>query len=123
MLVEFGSFDDIIGMYWLAKHHAVIICDEKVVRIPYGKEVMIIQGDGSGDGTHITEKRTKDKSEERRLEDVPVVRNFPEVFSEDFPGLPPTRQVEIQIDLVPDAAPVAHSSYRLDPSEMQELST
>ncbi|GJX72011.1 putative reverse transcriptase domain-containing protein [Tanacetum coccineum] len=69
------------------------------------------------------EKETKDKSEEKRLEDVPIVRDFPEVFPEDLPGLPPTRQVEFQIDLVPGAAPVARAPYRLAPSELQELST
>ncbi|GJY22795.1 putative reverse transcriptase domain-containing protein, partial [Tanacetum coccineum] len=57
-----------------------------------------------------------------RLEDVPIVRDFPEVFPEDLPGLPPTRQVEFQIDLVPGAAPVARAPYRLAPSEMKELS-
>ncbi|GJR75329.1 putative reverse transcriptase domain-containing protein [Tanacetum coccineum] len=61
-------------------------------------------------------------SEKKRLEDVPIVRDFPEVFPEDFPGLPPTRQVEFQIDLIPGAAPVARAPYRLAPSEMKELS-
>ncbi|GJZ08045.1 putative reverse transcriptase domain-containing protein [Tanacetum coccineum] len=64
----------------------------------------------------------EDKSEKKRLEDVPIVQNFPEVFPEDLPGLPPTRQVEFQIDLVPGAAPVARAPYRLAPSEMKELS-
>ncbi|GJZ83095.1 putative reverse transcriptase domain-containing protein [Tanacetum coccineum] len=54
---------------------------------------------------------------------MPTVRDFPEVFPEDLPGLPPTRQVEFQIDLVPRAAPVARASYRLAPTELQELST
>ncbi|GJS80517.1 putative reverse transcriptase domain-containing protein [Tanacetum coccineum] len=62
------------------------------------------------------------KSDEKRLEDIPVVREFPEVFPEDLPGLPPVRQVEFQIDLMPGAAPVARAPYRLAPSEMQELS-
>ncbi|GKG53178.1 hypothetical protein Tco_0552446, partial [Tanacetum coccineum] len=61
--------------------------------------------------------------EEKRLEVVPTVRDFPKVFPEDLPGLPPTRQVKFQIDLVLGAAPVARSPYRLAPSEMQELST
>ncbi|GJV17911.1 putative reverse transcriptase domain-containing protein [Tanacetum coccineum] len=64
----------------------------------------------------------EDKSEKKRLEDVPIVRDFPEVFLEDLPGLPPTRQVEFQIDLVPGAAPVARAPYRLAPFEMKELS-
>ncbi|GKB40841.1 putative reverse transcriptase domain-containing protein, partial [Tanacetum coccineum] len=72
--------------------------------------------------TRITEKKTKDKSEEKRPEDVLVVQDFLEVFPEDLLGVPPTRQVEFQIDLVPGAAPVARVPYRLAPSEMKELS-
>ncbi|GJT49472.1 putative reverse transcriptase domain-containing protein [Tanacetum coccineum] len=70
----------------------------------------------------VTTKETEDKSEKKRLEDVPTVQDFPEVFPEDLPGLPPTRQVEFQIDLVPGAAPIARAPYRLAPSEMKELS-
>ncbi|GJX33220.1 putative reverse transcriptase domain-containing protein [Tanacetum coccineum] len=71
---------------------------------------------------HVTAKEVKDKSEKKRLKGVPIVRDFPEVFPEDLPGLPLTRQVEFQIDLVPGAAPVARAPYRLAPSEMKELS-
>ncbi|GJY42586.1 putative reverse transcriptase domain-containing protein [Tanacetum coccineum] len=71
--------------------------------------------------THITMKEAKDKSEEKRLEDVPIVRDFPEVFLEDLSGIPPARQVEFQVDLVSGAAPVAWAPYRLAPSEMKEL--
>ncbi|GJY12219.1 putative reverse transcriptase domain-containing protein [Tanacetum coccineum] len=145
--VELGSFDVIIGMDWLSKYHAVIDCAEKIVRIPWGNETLIIHGDGSkqGNGTRlniisctkthkyllkghhvflasITAKETEDRSGEKRLEDVPIVQDFPEVFPEELPGLPPTRQVEFQIDLVPGAAPVARAPYRLAPSEMKELS-
>ncbi|GJZ35059.1 putative reverse transcriptase domain-containing protein [Tanacetum coccineum] len=95
MPVELGSFDVIIDMDWLAKYHAVIDCDEKIVRIPYGDETLIIQGDNCDS----------------------------EIFPEDLPGLPPARQVEFQIDLVPSAAPVAQAPYRLAPTKMQELST
>ncbi|GKA03473.1 hypothetical protein Tco_0676254 [Tanacetum coccineum] len=56
---------------------------------------------------NITTKETEDKSKEKRLEDVPIVQDFPDVFPKDLPGLPPTRQVEFQIDLIPGAAPVA----------------
>ncbi|GJT32329.1 putative reverse transcriptase domain-containing protein [Tanacetum coccineum] len=71
---------------------------------------------------HVTAKEVGDKSKMKRLEDVSIVQDFPEVFPEDLPGLPPTRQVEFQIDLVPGAAPVARAPYRLAPSEMKELS-
>ncbi|GJT42616.1 putative reverse transcriptase domain-containing protein [Tanacetum coccineum] len=66
--------------------------------------------------------KTEDKSEGKRLEDVPIVQDFPEVFPEDLPGLPPIRQVEFQIDLIPGVAPVVRAPYRLAPSEMKELS-
>ncbi|GKF70052.1 hypothetical protein Tco_0203109 [Tanacetum coccineum] len=62
------------------------------------------------------------KSYEKRLEDIPVVREFSKVFPEDLPGLPPVRQVEFQINLIPGATPVARAPYRLAPSKMQELS-
>ncbi|GKA97368.1 putative reverse transcriptase domain-containing protein [Tanacetum coccineum] len=145
--VELGSFDVIIGMDWLSKYHAVIDCAEKIVRIPWGNETLIIHGDGSnqGNGTrlniisctkthkyllkghhvflaHVTTKEIEDKSGEKRLEDVPIIQDFPKVFPKDLSGLPPTRQVEFQIDLVPGAAPVARAPYRLAPSEMKELS-
>ncbi|GKE92280.1 putative reverse transcriptase domain-containing protein, partial [Tanacetum coccineum] len=114
--VELGSFNVIIGIDWLAKYHAVIVCDEKVVRIPYEDEVLIIRA-------QVTSKKTEDKSEEKRLKDMSIVREFPEVFPEDLTGLPPARQVEFQIYLVPGATPVARAPYRLAPAETQELST
>nr|GEW61485.1 putative reverse transcriptase domain-containing protein [Tanacetum cinerariifolium] len=65
MLIDLGSFDVIIGMDWLVKYHMLIICDEKVVRIPYGDEVYLAQ---------VTSKKAEDKSKEKRLEDVPIVK-------------------------------------------------
>ncbi|GKF77305.1 putative reverse transcriptase domain-containing protein, partial [Tanacetum coccineum] len=81
MPIKLGSFDVVIGMDWLSKYHARIICDEKVVHIPIDGETLIIRA-------HVMEK----KSEEKRLEDIPVVREFPEVFPKDLPGLPSVRQ-------------------------------
>ncbi|GJW17250.1 putative reverse transcriptase domain-containing protein [Tanacetum coccineum] len=114
MPVELGSFDVIIGMDWLAKYQAVIVCAEKIIQV-HAKKCPIFLA-------HVTTKETKDKSEKKRLEDVPIVQNFPDVFPEDLSGLPPTRQVEFQIDLIPGAAPVARAPYRLAPFEMKELS-
>ncbi|GJR51042.1 putative reverse transcriptase domain-containing protein [Tanacetum coccineum] len=71
---------------------------------------------------HVTAKEVEDKSEKKRLEDVPIVQDSPKVFPEDLSGLPPTRQVEFQIDLVPGAAPIVRAPYQLSPSEMKELS-
>ncbi|GKE75314.1 putative reverse transcriptase domain-containing protein [Tanacetum coccineum] len=102
MPVKLGSFDVIIGMDWLSKYHAVIDCAEKIVRIPWRNETLLIYGHNVF-LAHVTTKEAKDKSGEKRLEDVPIVQDFPEVLS----GLPLTRQVEFQIDLMPGAAPVA----------------
>ncbi|GKA76697.1 putative reverse transcriptase domain-containing protein [Tanacetum coccineum] len=118
--------DVIIDIDWLASHHAVMVCGEKIVRIPYGDEVLIVQDDRIGKGkksklsiisctktqkyikkgcliflAQVMKKKTKDKSEEKRPEDVPTIRDFLKVFPEDLPGLPPI----------------------LAPSELQELST
>ncbi|GKB64943.1 putative reverse transcriptase domain-containing protein [Tanacetum coccineum] len=110
MPVELVSFDIIIGMDWLAKYHALIVCNKKVVRIPYGDEVLIVQGDDC-DGRNksklniilctktqkyiekgcqvylvqVTSKKTEDKSEEKRLEDVPIVREFPLTVKNRYP--------------------------------------
>nr|GEY67929.1 hypothetical protein [Tanacetum cinerariifolium] len=104
MPVELGSFDVIIGMDWLAKYQAKYM--------PKGCHVFL---------EHVTTKETEDKSEKKRLKDVPIVLDFPKVFPEYLPGLPLTRQVEFQIDLIPGAAPVARAPYRLAPSKMKEL--
>nr|GFA94300.1 putative reverse transcriptase domain-containing protein [Tanacetum cinerariifolium] len=116
MPVPLGSFDVIIRMDWLTKYHRVIIYDEKIVRVPFGREMLIFQGNGDNQRedsrlniisctkaqeylskgcdvflAHDTTKEAKDKSEGKRLEDVSIVRDFPEVFPKDLPGIPPAR--------------------------------
>ncbi|KAI3815971.1 hypothetical protein L1987_15655 [Smallanthus sonchifolius] len=138
--IDLGSFDVVIGMDWLSKNHAEIVCFEKIVHIPLPNgEVLSVQGEKSGvtlkmincmkarkylrKGYCVFLARVVEKKpEKRRLEDLPFVKDYPEVFPEDLPGLPPPRQVEFRIDLVPGATPVGRSPYRLAPSEMQELS-
>ncbi|GKA30546.1 putative reverse transcriptase domain-containing protein [Tanacetum coccineum] len=109
MLIELGTFDIIIGMDWLFKHDAVIVCGEKVVCIPYGNKMLIVESDKGESrlkvisrikarkyverGCHlflayVTEK----KSNKKRREDVPVIQDFHEVFSDDLQGLPPPRK-------------------------------
>ncbi|GJY77406.1 putative reverse transcriptase domain-containing protein [Tanacetum coccineum] len=139
MPIELGTSDVIIGMDWLVKHDAVIVCGKKVVRIPYGNKMLIVERDKGmsrlkvisciksckyvKQGCHLFLAHVTDsKSKEKRMKDVLVIRDFPEVFLEELPGLPPPRQVEFQIDLVPGDAPVARAPYRLAPSEMREFS-
>nr|GEX17503.1 putative reverse transcriptase domain-containing protein [Tanacetum cinerariifolium] len=116
MPVELGSFNVIIGMDWLRRCHAVIVCDEKLVRIPYGNETLTFCGNESNNKresrltviscskaqeymakgcqiflAQISAKKEEDKSEGKQLEDVPVVQDYLEVFPKDLSGLPPAR--------------------------------
>nr|GEV19329.1 putative reverse transcriptase domain-containing protein [Tanacetum cinerariifolium] len=109
-----GRFDVIIGMDWLVKHDAVIVCGEKIIRVLYGNKTLIVKSDKGM-------SRLKAISC-IKAQDVPVIRDFPEVFLEELSGLPPSRQVEFRIDLVPGVSPVARAPYRLAPSKMRELS-
>ncbi|GJV61471.1 hypothetical protein Tco_1467571 [Tanacetum coccineum] len=93
MPVELGSFNVIIGIDWLTKYHTVIVCDEKLVHVPFGNEILIFRGDGSNNGPHS--------------------RLF---------GHSTNPTSGISIDLVPRAAPLARAPYRLASSEMNELS-
>nr|GEX08800.1 reverse transcriptase domain-containing protein [Tanacetum cinerariifolium] len=128
MPIKFGSFNVIIGTDWLSKYHAKIICDEKVIHIPIEDETLIIRGYQSRTRLSliscIKTKRyiskgcqvfiaqvIEEKSDEKRLENIPVVREFPAIFPKELPGLPPVRQVEFQIDLIPEVTPVARAPY------------
>nr|GFB95701.1 putative reverse transcriptase domain-containing protein [Tanacetum cinerariifolium] len=117
MPVEMGSFDVIIGMDRSNQEHEarlnIISCVKTQKYMLKGCQVFL---------AHVTTKEAEGKSEKKRLENGPIVQDFPEVFPEDLSGLPPTRQVVFQIDLIPGAAPVAWAPYRLAPPEMKELS-
>nr|GFB27823.1 hypothetical protein [Tanacetum cinerariifolium] len=92
----------------------MIVCDEKLVRVPFGNETLLFRG--------ISATREDDKPEGKQVKDVPIIQDFPKEFSENLPGLPPAQPVKFQIDLIPGVAPVARAPYRLAPSEMKELS-
>ncbi|GJU93817.1 putative reverse transcriptase domain-containing protein [Tanacetum coccineum] len=114
-----GNFDVIVGMDWLSKNKAMIVCHEKVVDIPLeGGGILRVQGERN---LGVAKALMNAKVDEPKLSGMPVVRDFVDVFPKDLSGLPPPGQVEFHIDLVPGATPVAKSPYRLAPSEMQEL--
>ncbi|GKA52787.1 putative reverse transcriptase domain-containing protein, partial [Tanacetum coccineum] len=116
----YGSFDVVVGMDWLSKLRAKIVCYEKIVQIPLSNGD-ILEVHGERPEGNLKQLKTM-KVNELKLEDIPVVREFPGVFPEDLSGLPPSREVEFCIDLILGAVPVAKSPYRLVPTEMQELS-
>ncbi|GJX87672.1 putative reverse transcriptase domain-containing protein [Tanacetum coccineum] len=123
MVIELGSFDIIIGMDWLSRYDAAILCGEKKVRIPLEGKTLVIEGDRNNSRLKIVScikarkyiekgcelflaQVTEQESKEKRLEDVPVIQDFLEVFPDELPGLPLPRQVEFRIDLIPGAVPV-----------------
>ncbi|TLX70046.1 hypothetical protein E9993_22625, partial [Labilibacter sediminis] len=134
-----NDFDVIIGMDWLSANRANVDCAGKFVRIPVsGGNPVIVYGERCSGSlslisvlkarkflakgcqaflAHVVES-SKSKLD---LSDVEVVSAYADVFPDDLPGLPPSRQVDFQIDLVPGAAPIAKAPYRLAPSEMKEI--
>ncbi|GJX72474.1 putative reverse transcriptase domain-containing protein [Tanacetum coccineum] len=135
-----GKVEVLISLLgWIGYHDMMpLFCVEKKVRIPLEGKTLVIEGDRNNSRLKIvscikTQKYiekgcelflaqvTEQESKEKRLEYVPVIRDFPEVFPKELPGLSPPRQVEFLIDLIPSAAPVARAAYRLAPSKMKEL--
>ncbi|XP_022032961.1 uncharacterized protein LOC110934075 [Helianthus annuus] len=124
MPMELGEFDIVIGMDWLTPYHAEVICDKRIVRLrlPNGKQLTV-----SGDRTDKTKNLITiaqahkclrkgyvaflayvvNTTEKQKVEDMPVVREYPKVFPDELPGLPSDRQVEFRIDLVPEGAQYA----------------
>nr|GEV58394.1 putative reverse transcriptase domain-containing protein [Tanacetum cinerariifolium] len=115
-----GRFDVIVGMDWLSKLKAKIVCYEKIVQISLSnREILEVHGERPEENL---KRLNTMKVNEQKLEDIPIVRNFPGLFLKDLSGLPPSREIEFLIDLIPGAMPVSKSPYRLAPTEMQELS-
>ncbi|KAL8131237.1 hypothetical protein AgCh_007237 [Apium graveolens] len=106
-----GEFDVILGMDWLSKHDAQIDCRNKKVMVKTPDERIV-----------TFKAYVIDKSQEpTKLEDIPVVNDFPDVFPDELPGLPPDREIEFAIDLAPGTEPVSKAPYRMAPVEMKEL--
>ncbi|GJR21769.1 putative reverse transcriptase domain-containing protein [Tanacetum coccineum] len=127
MPIELGTFDVVIGMDWLVDQDVIIVCSKKVVHIPVKNKTLVVEGDRSTSRlkiiscikankyierghqlfvSHVTEKEPKEKC----LEDVPVIQDFPEVFPDDLPRLPPPRQVEFKIELLSEKGFIRLSS-------------
>ncbi|GKD07303.1 putative reverse transcriptase domain-containing protein, partial [Tanacetum coccineum] len=117
---QLGSFDVIVRMDWLSYHCVVIVCYEKIVRIPLPNgDILEIQGERSEKDLKLL---SCIKADEKKHEDIRSVRDFLEVFPDDLSGLSLVREIEFRIDLIPCVLPVVKSPYRLAPSEMLELS-
>ncbi|KAI3740597.1 hypothetical protein L2E82_31065 [Cichorium intybus] len=126
-------------MDWLGANDAKISCGKKIVsiRIPDGSKVYVYGDKRNHVPSLISTVKTRkcllkgccsflayvmtNENEKRSIHDIEVVRNYPEVFPDDLPGLPPKRQIEFRIDLILGATPIARAPYRLAPTEMREL--
>ncbi|GKV40242.1 hypothetical protein SLEP1_g47911 [Rubroshorea leprosula] len=139
IVLDISDFDIILGMDWLSKHFASIDCHRKwVIFNNPGEPKFSLQGSGSFAPPMLISALQAQKylvngcqgflvsitdasSVTSRLKDILVVREFPDVFSEDLPGLPPNREVEFAIDLIPGTGPISKAPYRMAPVELKEL--
>ncbi|KAM0011412.1 putative nucleotidyltransferase, Ribonuclease H [Helianthus debilis subsp. tardiflorus] len=137
---KLAGFDIVLGMDWLSHNQAQIVCNRKqvVIKTPSG-ESLTIQGDTQyglpeqvsmlkaskclKKGCVIYMAQMIIDEPKPKIEDIPIISEYPEVFPEDLPGFPPDRQVEFRIDIIPGVAHVARAPYRLAPTEMKELKT
>ena len=106
----------ILGMDWMTAHHAKIDCYTRSVQLthPSGKIVIV--------STRVAKRQLSlNANPLPDLEDIPVVRDFPDVFPEELPGVPPDRDVEFVIDLIPGTAPISRRPYKMAPLELAEL--
>nr|APU93382.1 putative gag-pol polyprotein [Marshallia obovata] len=138
-LVTLGSFDIILGMDWLSRCGAIVECKDKkiLLKAPSGEQLIVCGDKVNAEAKIISMIKAnkfirrgcevflayaiENRKEEPKVHEVPVIREFPDVFPDDLPGVPTEREIEFQIDLVPGAKPVARAPYRLAPAEMKEL--
>jgi hypothetical protein len=120
IVIKWKDIDVILGMNWLAQNKAIINTDQRTIKLSYGHEEaqlsipITVPVKASG---HVFETIVQE------IRDIPVVCEFPDVFPEDLPELPPERDVEFVIELKPGMTPISRRSYRMPPNELAELKT
>jgi hypothetical protein len=116
VVLKSGGIDVILGMDWLSRHNGLIGCTDKVVHLTNPEGIRVI--------CHTRESEVNPMVftiEAKPLEGVPIVNEYPDVFPEELPGMPPDRDVEFVIDLIPGTSPIAKRPYRMAASELTEL--
>ena len=137
--LPFQEFDLILGMDWLTKHRATVDCGQKTVVLRcFDQSEVIIQGIRSSVKSNVISTMQAmsflrkgyeaflalildSKKGRVDVENIPVVREFPDVFPEELPGIPLEREVDLSIEIVPGTAPVSRAPYRMAPTELKEL--
>ncbi|CAJ2645621.1 unnamed protein product [Trifolium pratense] len=139
VVIDMIDFDVILGMDWLSSHHATLDCYNKIVKfeIP-GKSPFSFQGKSTWMPHNLISALRANRLLRRgcqgylavvtniqwgegKLEKILIASEFPDVFPEDLPGLPPDREIEFSIELVPDTQPISIPPYRMAPAELKEL--
>jgi hypothetical protein len=138
VVFEMSGFDIILGMDWLSKYHACVDCFcKEIVFRPPGAAEFRIKGDRNTSALKLISAIQATKllrsgcsgylacvTEEklgRRIEEIPIVKEFVDVFPEELPGIPLDKEIEFTIDLLPDTAPISKAPYRMAPLELKEL--
>jgi hypothetical protein len=115
-VLESTGIDVILGMDWLAKHNGIVSCNPRVIQLEHPSGTIVrIEPQSPKAATMMCNMSGKE------IEEIPVVREFPDVFPEELTELPPDRDVEFVIELMPGAGPVAKSPYRMSSDELDEL--
>jgi hypothetical protein len=120
IVIKGQDIDVILGMNWLAQNKAIINANQRTIKLSYGHEevqlcipiAVLVKASGQVFETIV-----------QGIRDIPVVCEFPDVFPEDLPGLPPERDVEFVIEVKAGTAPISQRSYRMPPNELVELKT
>ncbi|KAG8499167.1 hypothetical protein CXB51_005608 [Gossypium anomalum] len=139
MLLPFDEFDVILGMDWLTTHDVIVNCRKKFIELKCENgEILRVNSEESDSSFPIISVMSAQKclrkgyeaylafvlntkNPELKIESVPVVCEFPDVFPEELPGLPPVREVEFGIELIPGTMPISIAPYRMAPLELKEL--
>jgi hypothetical protein len=117
IILKGQGLDVILGMSWMKLHRAVLDIAGRLVHLDspvYGKVILHLHAI-----SHI--KASLHHVVELKLEDIHVIREFPDVFPDDLPGMPPERAIKFKIELQPGTAPIAKAPYKMSPVEMKEL--
>eukprot|EP00253_Pinus_taeda_P004481 PITA_04481 len=140
-ILPLGSYDILIGMDWLEKHWSLVDCKTKIIYyrdqqgnskeiqgikrpvqvrpITANQLVKCVQKGCQVYAIQVSYATSKDKS--ASLDNIPVIQEFTDVFPEEIPGLPPRKNIDFTIELVPGAAPVSRAPYRMSVPELTEL--
>src|SRR5262249_52365792 len=140
-ILNMHDYDMILGMDWLGQHHALLDCHKRrvIFRTP-GEEELVFQCPrtrssrvlisclkaykmiGKGCEAFLASVvAISDEGFSSSVADIEVIREFPDVFSDDLPGLPPVREIDFAIELIPGTSPISISPYRMAPTELAEL--